>query len=205
MKYNKFRLPDPKKNPTKWTNAEKFKDKTFVIPDDKQMLGPKMKKPPRNARAPTNPTVASKTSNGVQVQRHKAKQLPASKQAKQLPASKPLPASNGVHGNLPPPPNSQPPANAQPMNGRVGSGSMAYQQPMVNYGANPAAQWQNQQALGYGSNPNLSYNQAFAQQGNMGNAMYGQQQQQQGQYRPNQMQPVPNKYYSPYKPNPPPQ
>merc|ERR1719203_347482 len=189
LKYNKFTLPDPKANPTKWTN-KKFKDK-FAIPDEKPMMKP-MSQRQRMAgpskQVPTGPKPGG-PKPAVKTRSTPSKQLPT-KQKNQLPG----------------PPSGPPPNNALPVNGRVGNGSMGFQ-PVMNYGNNPQAQWQNQnqQALGYGSNPNLSYNQAFAQQGNVNQGMY-QQAQQQGQFRPNQMQPVPNKYNYPFKPptNPPP-
>merc|ERR1719419_692283 len=171
LKYNKFKLPAVT-NSNKWTNNRRFTDQsTFVVPDDKPMLAPRTR-PSRNAPNKQH------------------KQLPPNKQSKGSPKVK----VNG-HGTVPPPPNSVPPANAPPMN-RVG-GSLGFQ-PMNNYGANPAAAWQQQQALGYGSNPNLTYNQAMQSTvGNAAHPMYGQQQQ--GQYRPNQMQPMGTKYNTPYK------
>merc|ERR1719242_636991 len=183
LKYNKFKLPDPKANPTKWTN-KKFKDNNFAIPDEKPMMKPMSQ---RQRMAPSKQIPIGPKPGGP-----KPVVKTRSTPNKQLPKQK---------GNqLPGPPSGPPPNNALPVNGRVGNGSMGFQQPMLNYGNNPQAQWQsqNQQALGYGSNPNLSYNQAFAQQGNVNQGLY--QQPQQGQYRPNQMQPVPTKYNYPFKP-----
>ena len=133
-------------------------------------------------------SVNNKASKIVRSPRNKPKQKPKGFGNSQ---------HDGVHGKqgpLPPPPNSSPPANAM----NVRPVQMGYS-PQNNYGYNPQAQWQQQQQqpLGYGSSPNLNYNQF--QQNNMGNAaMYAQQQQPpQGQYRPNQMQPFPNQYHPP--------
>ena len=206
MKYNKFRLPEPKSNPSKWTDYKKLtgKDSNFDLDrGDKPMLKP-MNKPRRNvankqvSSAPPNVN-AMNGLNGAASQRTAAQNgVPSPRnKPKQKPKGFGNSQHNGVHGKqgqLPPPPNSSPPANAM----NVRPVQMGYS-PQNNYGYNPQAQWQQQQQqpLGYGSSPNLNYNQF--QQNNMGNAaMYAQQQQPpQGQYRPNQMQPFPNQYHPP--------
>ena len=83
------------------------------------------------------------------------------------PIVKPLRKPHGV-GNqvqLPPSPSSRPPVSVRPI-------PMEYS-PQNNYIPHAQAQWQQQQLLGYGSSPNVTFNQF--QQKNMANAaMYGQ-------------------------------
>jgi len=202
LEYNKFRLPEPKHNPAKWTNNRRFTDTNFQPPDEKKMLKPmkQIRNTHQTANKQLNKKVLPKNpapnKGGVPSPRSKPTNKPTVNAKVKQKQHQGNTQHNGVRGqnpaSFPPPPKGPAPANAVPMQ----------YQAMNNYGSNPQATWQQQQQqpLGYGSSPNLSYQ--FVQQNNMGNAMYGQQHQpQQGQYRPNQMQPMPNQYHSPYKYN----
>merc|ERR1711933_625680 len=181
LKYNKFRLPDINKtNKSKWT-ATSFQDTAFQIPDGKVMMAPKgnpqrnkkplptQSKPSQNNKPTNKPSTHNGHggSNGFQQKKTKWIQRKKTKQNNNngVPQPTPYQYQGGIGGQQPKPYQYQGGIGGQQPNG-------AYPK----YGQNPIGNWQQQAPLGYGSSPNLSYQQ-YPQQPN--NSTYQQQQRQQ--------------------------
>jgi len=200
LKYNKFRLPDINKtNKSKWT-ATSFQDTAFQIPDGKVMMAPKgnpqrnkkplptQSKPSQNNKPTNKPSTHmdmvevtdfnKKKPNGSKGKKPLTIKPKKTKKTKQnnnngVPQPTPYQYQGGIGGQQPKPYQYQGGIGGQQPNG-------AYPK----YGQNPVNNWQQQAPLGYGSSPNLSYQQ-YPQQPNNNGAYQQQQRQQYGQQNKN--------------------
>merc|ERR1719433_415500 len=142
LEYNKFRLPEIKHNPAKWTNNRRFTDTNFQPPDEKKMLKPmkQIRNTHQTANKQLNKKVLPKNpapnKGGVPSPRSKPTNKPTVNAKVKQKQHQGNTQHNGVRGqnpaSFPPPPKGPAPANAVPMQ----------YQAMNNYGSNPQATWQ---------------------------------------------------------------